>query len=187
MTFVFALFIGFSQQGAVSADPAEVMNTNIESTDVISGSGQGDKKELPKQTPGFDPNAPASPDSIPSLLFTYWQHESIMDAKKTRGSARPPTQAELNAMSDEEKVKPPPEERELRLGGIVYVSKKEWTVWLNGKRVTPSAIPKEVLSLSVHKEYIEIKWLDEYTNSIFPVRLRTNQKFNMDTRIFLPG
>jgi len=73
------------------------------------------------------------------------------------------------------------------LGGIVYKGDDDWTIWLNGERVTPSAVPKEVMDLQVYKDYIEVKWLDEYTNSIFPLRLRAHQRFNMDMRIFLPG
>jgi hypothetical protein len=86
-----------------------------------------------------------------------------------------------------EKVKPPPEEREITLGGIVYVDGDDWTIWLNGKRVNPKAIPKEVIDLKVYKEYVEMKWFDDYTNQIFPLRMRTHQRFNLDARIFLPG
>ncbi len=73
------------------------------------------------------------------------------------------------------------------LGGIVYAREGEWTIWLNGRRITPEAVPKEVLDLRVFEDYIEVKWLDDYTNQIFPLRLRTHQRFNMDTRVFLPG
>lgn len=131
-----------------------------------------------------------NPNDIPSLLFTYWEHTAIVDAKRSRGLVRPPTEEELTRdlkNRDGEKVKPPPEERDIRLGGIVYVTSGDWTIWLNDKRVTPKAIPAEVMDLKVSKEYIEMKWFDDYTNQIFPIRLRPHQRFNIDTRIFLPG
>ncbi|MGB4056550.1 MAG: hypothetical protein WBK77_00505 [Alphaproteobacteria bacterium] len=130
------------------------------------------------------------PNKIPSVLFTYWEHTAIADAKSSIGAVRPPTEEELMRdlkTKQVDKVKPPPEERDIRLGGIVYVTNDDWTVWLNGKRVTPDAIPSEVLDLKVRKEYIEMKWFDDYTNQIFPIRLRAHQRFNIDSKIFLPG
>ncbi len=122
---------------------------------------------------------------IPSLLFTYWQHQSIIDAKNKRGVVRPPTPSELEAIERGEDL--PPAIRDITLGGIVYRGKDDWTIWLNGERVTPKAVPEEVLDLRVYKDYIEVKWIDETTNQVFPIRLRTHQRFNLDTRIFLPG
>lgn len=133
---------------------------------------------------GVDPNA------IGPIVFTYWERAAIQDARKARGLVRPPTEAELMRDLGGEKTsknKPPPEEREVRLGGIVYIDPEEWTIWLNGKRVTPDALPPEVLDLQVYKEYVEIKWLDDYTNQILPLRLRAHERFNIDARIFLPG
>ncbi len=131
------------------------------------------------------------PNDMPSLLFTYWEHTAVKDARRSRDMVRPPTDEELTKdlkdNLDEERIKPPPEERDISLGGIVYVSVEDWTIWLNGKRVTPQALPKEVIGLSVYDEYIEIKWFDEWSNQIFPIRLRPHQRFNIDTRIFLPG
>ncbi len=131
-----------------------------------------------------------NPNRIPSLMFTFWEYSAIQDARSSVGSVRAPTDAELARdlnKAQREKVKPPPDEREIRLGGIVYVRGDDWTIWLNEQRVTPNAIPPEVLDLQVFKEYIEVKWFDDYTNQIFPIRLRAHQKFNIDSRIFLPG
>jgi hypothetical protein len=131
---------------------------------------------------GIDPN------EIMPIVFSYWERAAINDARNSRGLVRPPTEEELmRDLKNDQKVRPPPEEREISLGGIVYVSGGEWTIWLNGKRVTPAAIPSEVLDLKVYKEYVEMKWFDDYTNQIFPVRLRSHQRFNIDMRIFLPG
>lgn len=152
----------------------------------------GQAAATPTAPAPVDPAIPGgiNPNDIPSLVFTYWEHTAIEDAKRSRGLVRPPTEEEL--MRDlktrgVDKPMPPPEEREIRLGGIVYVKSGDWTIWLNDKRVTPKAIPAEVMDLKVSKEYIEMKWFDEYTNQIFPIRLRPHQRFNIDTRIFLPG
>lgn len=133
------------------------------------------------------------PANIPSLVFTYWEHEAIREAQNSRGVARAPTESELyrelgqGVVPEEERVKPPPEERYISLGGIVYTAPKDWVIWLNGKRITPDAVPEEIIDLQVFKQYIQVKWYDAYHNKIFPIRLRPHQRFNIDTRIFLPG
>lgn len=139
----------------------------------------------------FDAKDGINPARMPSVLFTFWEHSAILDAKRSRGMARPPSEAELarelNTMQKDDRVKPPPEERDIALGGIVYRKTNDWTIWLNGKRVTPDALPEEIIDLKVHGQYIELKWYDDWSNQIFPIRLRPHQRFNIDTRIFLPG
>lgn len=132
-------------------------------------------------------NPKFSIERIPSLFFTYWQFKAILEAQKSRGVVRPPTQAELDALDRGDDFEPDPGPRDITLGGILYTKKNEWVIWINGQRVTPDAVPKEVLDLQVFEDYIEIKWLDEYTKQIFPLRLRAHQRFNLDARVFLPG
>lgn len=132
-----------------------------------------------------------NPNNIPSLVFTHWEHTAIRDARRARGLVRAPTgeelQNDMNSMPEDLRVKPPPEERDISLGGIAFVDANDWTIWLNGQRITPKALPEEAMDIKVFDEYIEIKWFDKYTNQIFPIRLRAHQRFNIDTRIFLPG
>lgn len=133
------------------------------------------------------------PTEIPSILFTKWEYEAIMDALSVVGTAkvRAPTSSELrdaDKLQEERfKVRPPPEERDITLNGLVYGGKNDWTIWLNGSRVTPGALPKEVIDLRVYKEFIEMKWFDDYSQTVYPIRLKPHQRFNLDTRIFLPG
>ncbi len=124
-------------------------------------------------------------NKIPSLFFTYWQHKTIQDAKNSRGAVRPPSDSELDLDSDE--YKPDPGPREIKLDGILFNAENNWTIWLNGQRISPDAIPKEVMDLRVYNDYVELKWLDEFSNRVFPLRLRVHQRFNLDMRIFLPG
>ncbi|MCD8520193.1 MAG: hypothetical protein LRY36_01395 [Alphaproteobacteria bacterium] len=151
----------------------------------------GGTELITPQTAPVDLTRTVQPDELRSLFFTFWEHNAIKDARNARGLARPPTEAELAMLSDGgeelERIRPPPEEREIRLGGIVFTRQGDWTIWLNSKRITPQALPREIVELRVYKDYIELKWLDEYTRQIFPIRLRPHQRFNMDSRIFLPG
>lgn len=137
--------------------------------------------------PGTNPaKYDVSPNAIGPMLFTFWENSAINEALVARGKS-----GAIKRMPEgetgEEIVKPPPEEREIKLGGILYVSSSDWIVWLNGKRVTPKALPKEVLDLKVYEKYVEIRWFDEYTNQVFPIRLRPHERFNIDSRVFIPG
>lgn len=132
------------------------------------------------------------PNEFNSLFFTAWEVQNIDRMRRIANENKGKTRAVTNIDAGQDfdpinKVKPPPEKREIRLAGILYNGPESWTIWLNEKRVTPDALPQEVIDLRVYKEYIEFKWIDDYTNRIYPVRLRPHQRFNMDTRIFLPG
>lgn len=154
---------------------------------VVSTSGVANAQDSEKpQKSKKEPNV-ITPNMVPSLFFTYWQHQAITDAKNSRGVVRPPSQAELDAMAKGEDFEPDIGPREIYLSGIVYKNAEDWVIWLNGKRITPGAVPKEVMDLSVFDKYIELKWLDDYKNSIYPIRLQPHQRFNLDTRIFLMG
>jgi len=113
-------------------------------------------------------------EDLTALLFTQGQLELIEDAR----------QGNVIQSNDEDAPQGP---REVSLSGIAYVTSNDWTIWLNNMRITPEAIPNNILDLKVHKNFIEIQWLDRYTNQVFPIRLRPHQRFNLDTRIFLPG
>lgn len=126
-------------------------------------------------------------DMVPSLFFTYWQHQAISDAKNSRGVTRPPTAAELRAIESQEDFVPDPGPREIALGGILYKSEVDWVIWINDQRVTPNAVPEEALDLQVFDNYIELKWIDNLTNKIYPIKLRPHQRFDLDNRVFITG
>lgn len=120
--------------------------------------------------------------NIKSLFFNDQQILSIEEAMSLRGLDSAVFDGDIDDLS-----LPDPGERNIALGGIVYVSASDWTVWLNGKRLTPKALPEEILDMKVFRDYIEMQWFDAYTNKIYPLRLRPYQRFNLDSRIFLPG
>lgn len=167
----------------------------VEQEDVVFDSFY--KEKMQRLLKKIRENWDYSIDSMPPLLFTYGQRLSILEAKAERGRVRPPTEEELQPRRrvivptldklKPKKVKKKPGIRYVSLGGIVYHGVDEWTIWLNDQRVTPNALPKEIMGLRVFEDYIEVKWYDHYTEQIFPLRLKSHQRFNMDMRLFLPG
>lgn len=184
---VFVLFIVPFHEALAQGDLPAV--TSVEVADVQS---EPEPEPEPKPKPKVDPiKKTYDLNTIPSLFFTFWQHEAIQDAKRDRllnASVRPPSQEELDAMDRGELYESQQEfVREIVLGGIAYNSDEDWTIWLNEQRITPKAVPSEILALKVYKDYIELKWIDRKTNNVYPIRLRPHQRFNLDLRMFLMG
>ncbi|HEY8190162.1 MAG TPA: hypothetical protein VIF12_05715 [Micavibrio sp.] len=134
---------------------------------------------------GFIRDATILPESLQTLFFTAWQHSLLQEAK-IGFNTRLPNPGEVGA-TDSNGEKRDPGIRELSLGGIAFENASSWTVWLNGVRITPNAIPEQVLDIKVKQAFIDLKWFDGYTNKIYPIRLRPHERFNLDSRIFLPG
>lgn len=131
---------------------------------------------------GFVRDATLTPESVDTLFFTAWQHALLEEAKKGFVTAPANTGAVAGQAAGRD-----PGIREISLGGIAYSASDRWTVWLNGVRVTPNALPDAIMDIKVSRAYIDLKWFDGYTNKIYPIRLRPQERFNLDSRIFLPG
>ncbi len=145
----------------------------------------------PQETP-LTPEQQAEEDkktylNLPSILFTFNEQMAIQDARNTDMDFTGPDCEVVECAPEDMPPPPPPEKRYIRLGGIAFNSPDSWTIWLNKQRITPDALPEEVLDLKVFREYVEMKWYDDYTKQILPIRLRPHQAFHMDQRIFLPG
>lgn len=172
-----------SAESAGGVQPAALTETKIPPEVLIL---RGVEKEL-KQKFARDIFRPST---IPSLVFTPSQHALLSEAR-IGFNARMPMLKDSSGNDlpdpDDPNYRPPPSVRKLQLGGIVFNTPDEWTIYLNGKRITPDLIPTEAVDLRVYKDFIELRWFDAQTNKIFPVRLRPNQTFNLDARIFLPG
>ena len=119
------------------------------------------------------------PDSTPTPVV-----------KEMPDLAAPPKRLRPAPRPEEQKTYVPPtvpSPRELYLAGIAFNNKENWTIWLNGQRLTPDTVPEEIFNISVQEEFIEIIWHDKQTHRVYPIRLRPNQRFNLDARMFLPG
>lgn len=131
--------------------------------------------------------ASSIPD-IPSLLFFPRQIALIKEFEL--GLLTPPPDTRPPRV--ENPVLPPETNdaiRELYLSGILYNDEDDWIIWMNGQRITSDEkdLPDVIFELNVNKEYVELVWHDLNTNIVYPIRLRPNQRFNLDSRLFIPG
>jgi len=152
------------------------------SVDYVASTGYAEMMTI-AESKRFVRDATVTPENVSSLVFTAWQHALLQEAKIGFTTRAPDSVASGSGSAGQGA----PGLRELSLGGIAFMSGQKWTVWLNKVRVTPDAIPEEVLDIKVSRSHIDLKWFDRYTNKIYPVRLRPQERFNLDSRIFLPG
>lgn len=189
MVSAFCLFclsagsVAAQTQGQVNGDSSQGVIDNAVApaamdAEVYKNLEDAYKTHLKLGRPDFEPS------SFASLFYTIWQHNLLQDAKRQFRTRKPGEYEEPVSENPEERERGI---RELSVGGILYKTADDWIVWMNGQRVTPEAIPSQVIDIKVNKEYVELKWLDSYNNLIFPIRIRPHQRFNLDTRIFLPG
>ena len=182
--------------GALPADPSPPAGAQESSAESVTGQAkdasgqQWDANALGKLQDSMKNHMaialPAiKPEDLKTLFFTAWQYALLNEAKQLF-TTRPPTSGEI-AQSENPDAPRPTGPREISLGGIAYHDAKNWTVWLNNQRIKPDAIPKEVLDIKVGRDHIDLKWYDLSSNLIYPIRLRPHQRFNLDSRIFLPG
>lgn len=118
-----------------------------------------------------------------SLFFNLMEYALIQEARRGFEARLPGT----NRATTQSRTREIRARRDLMLGGIIFTSDDNWSVYLNEVRITPGNLPEEILDIQVHNDFIRLKWFDKGTNTIFPVRLRPNQRFNLDARLFFPG
>ncbi len=151
-----------------------VLETSLSDSDIIQEMDERSEKVSGLSRPGV----------TFSLFFTPRELEMLNEARQGL-LARMATDSELNAAQDGRSVPRGP--REISVSGILYIDANDWVVWINNEKITPERIPPEITDIKVTKDSVRLKWFDAYTNQIFPIKLRTHQRFNIDTRIFLPG
>ena len=194
-----------AQQGAPALSPAQPgvpqgeRAVQKQPDSVAEQSGYALLEQVMRARDNIDPPKAGIKDIV-TLFFNRWQHALIQEARESFYT-RPTTEGEVQqeAVKEESQEtqgpiqnqppRPPPDPglREISLGGILFAGGTDWTVWLNNERVKPDAIPKEVMDIRVYDKFVDLKWYDAYTKRVFPVRLRPHQRFNLDSRIFLPG
>lgn len=117
-----------------------------------------------------------------SLFFTSQELSDIMRANRGFLAPKPvkPGKEKKDMTIDRGR-------RVITLSGIIYNGKNDWTIWLNGQRVTPKNIPPQVKALSVSAESVTLKWDDTAMVRLVNLTLRPHQQYNLDTNVITPG
>lgn len=63
----------------------------------------------------------------------------------------------------------------LTLNGIVFVSDKQWVIWINHQRITPDKLPNWLKIIKITETYIQCEYL--YNNLWYQVTLEPYDTF----------
>lgn len=123
-----------------------------------------------------------------SIFFSAEELEILMQASQGQAQGLVDDGAESSETETAEPEQPIDRGRRiLTLAGVVYQSSKDWTIWLNGERVTPRNIPENVRGLTVQPDQIRLRWFDKAENRIVNITLRPHQHYNLDLDLISPG
>ncbi len=141
------------------------------------------------------PIAPAAGQTL-SLPVTpetpandHLKAETTSDNRPVMPDANPPAPAPDAIPSPSSQPAPPakPASRLLVLGDVMYKSPSDWTIWLDGKPVTPAAKPKELIEISVAPTSVRLKWFDMDSSQLIDATLPPHAAYDMDRHVVVPA
>lgn len=142
----------------------------------------------PGAVPGVTPSTAPAPETqaavdkpfVRSLFYT--NAELVQISKLLNGQAVNPD-APVGAASGEVI----PQVRTITLTGVLYKSPGDWLIWLNGQKLNPHNLFKEIYDIQVFKDSrVRLKWYDIGLDGVIDVTLRPHQKYDIVTGLLLP-
>jgi hypothetical protein len=82
---------------------------------------------------------------------------------------------------------PIPQKRQIILSGIIYRGPNDWLIWLNGHKVAPGNLLKEIVDIKVHENSVHLKWFDIGLNGVIDLTIHPHEVYDIVTGIMLPG
>lgn len=110
-----------------------------------------------------------------TLLFSGAEIAALREAAAGRRSNE--------AFLDAEKTELIPIDRKIRLSGIYYKDDGNWIVWLNGYKLHPRYLLKEIHRIDVKRDEIFLSWYDIGLNDVINIRMRPHQVYDIVTGI----
>lgn len=120
------------------------------------------------------------PGSAQSLFFFPGEVTLIEQARQMMES-------EIELVFEDPSEQPEQEQEEaivtgpdrLHLGAVLFGGPQDWTLWLNGERVTPDRLPERIEAISVAPERVRMTWQDVPRDRRVTVELRPRQSWDL--------
>ncbi len=81
-----------------------------------------------------------------------------------------------------------PQVRTITLTGVLYKNPGDWMIWLNGQKLNPHNLLREIYEIEVFKDSrVRLKWYDIGLDGVIDVTLRPHQKYDIVTGLLLPA
>ncbi|HYD19190.1 MAG TPA: hypothetical protein VEF76_11990 [Patescibacteria group bacterium] len=141
----------------------------------------------PGVVPGVSPSSAPPPEGksdihqpfVRSLFFT---NEELVQIRRAADGKAPVSGT--GSLSGGGQIIP--QVRTITLTGVLYKNPNEWLIWLNGQKLNPGNLLKEIIDIRVERDMVHLKWFDIGLNGIIDVSLRPHQKYDIVTGLMLP-
>lgn len=80
-----------------------------------------------------------------------------------------------------------PQVRKITVSGVFYKNPNEWVVWINGQKIVPGLMLKEIVDIRVERDLVHLKWFDVGLNGVINITLRPHDTYDIVTGVLLPG
>lgn len=80
-----------------------------------------------------------------------------------------------------------PQVRKITLSGVSYKAPNQWVVWINGQKIVPGLLLKEIVDIKVERDLVHLKWFDIGLNGVINITLRPHDTYDIVTGVLLPG
>lgn len=112
-----------------------------------------------------------------SFMFSQSEIDDIERAKAGIVLSNPMVQQETAVVI--------PPIRRIILSGIYYRTPADWTVWINGQKVTPGNLLPEIVDIKVMNDRVRLKWFDIGLNGVLSLEMRPHQMYDIVTGVML--
>lgn len=143
----------------------------------------------PGVVPGVSPStapAPESKDDIQkpfSRSLFYTKQDLVQISKALNGQS-----VNIDAPVTGSTGEVIPQVRTITLTGVLYKSPGDWMIWLNGQKLNPHNLLREIYEIEVFKDSrVRLKWYDIGLDGVIDVTLRPHQKYDIVTGLLLPA
>lgn len=143
----------------------------------------------PGVVPGVSPStapAPESKDDIqkPFSRSLFYTKQDLVQIRKALNGQSVNIDAPVTGSTGEII----PQVRTITLTGVLYKSPGDWMIWLNGQKLNPHNLLREIYEIEVFKDSrVRLKWYDIGLDGVIDVTLRPHQKYDIVTGLLLPA
>ncbi|MDP2205203.1 MAG: hypothetical protein Q8K65_02745 [Alphaproteobacteria bacterium] len=166
-------------QDVISAQPAVESSASAQPDTTAQSDAVGVAVDAAEAgQPAAEPVAAPATVKTPfrgTLLFSGVEIAALREAAAGRRSNE--------AFLDAEKTELIPVDRKIKLSGIYYKDDATWIVWLNGYKLHPSYLLKEIHRIDVKKDEIFLSWYDIGLNDVINIKMRPHQVYDIVTGI----
>ncbi len=143
----------------------------------------------PGAVPGVTPPTaplPESKDEIqkPFNRSLFFSKQDLVQIIKALGGKAPC----LDCAPSEGGTEIIPLVRTITLTGVLYKNPQDWMIWLNGQKLNPNNLFKEILDIEVYQDSrVRLKWYDIGLDGVIDITMRPHQKYDIVTGLLLPA